>query len=107
MTEMSSGSPLGKPTQGKQPQQKVKALCSSSALGLWTNLLERPCLCLVPEEPLLLLLLQEFHLEQLLLRCDGVEGGGLQHGAPLQHVGQGLLGVGWDEGARRIQPGAT
>lgn len=74
------------------------------------TLLERPCLCLVPEEPLLLLLLlQEFHLEQLLLRCDCVEGRGLQHGAgaPLQHVGQGLLRVGWDEGARWIQPGTT
>lgn len=101
---------IGKPMQGKQPQQKVKALCCSSALRLWTNLLERPCLCLVPEEPLLLLLLlQEFHLEQLLLRCDCVEGRGLQHGAgaPLQHVGQGLLRVGWDEGARWIQPGTT
>jgi len=66
---------------------------------------------LLPEEPLLLLLLllQEFHLEQLLLRRDCVDRGGLHHGArpPLQHVRQGLLRVSWNEGACWIQPGTT
>ena len=77
-------------------------------LLIWTNLLERPRLGL-PEKPLLLLLLQKLHLYQLLLRCDGVQRGRLHHGprAPLQHVGQSLLGVGGDEGASGVQPGAT
>lgn len=79
-----------------------------SSLVPWLALLERPRLGL-PEKPLLLLLLQKLHLYQLLLRCDGVQRGRLHHGprAPLQHVGQSLLGVGGDEGASRVQPGAT
>lgn len=78
------------------------------ALLIGTNLLERSRLGL-PEEPLLLLLLQKLHLYQLLLRRDGVKGGRLHHGprAPLQHVGQSLLGIGGDKGARGVQPGAT
>ena len=63
----------------------------------------------MPEKPLLLLLLQKLHLYQLLLRRDGVKGGRLHPGprAPLQHVGQSLLGVGGDKGARGLQPGTT
>lgn len=71
-----------------------------------THLLEGPCLCL-PEKPLLLL--QEFHLQKLLLWTEGVQGGRLQHSswAPLQHVGQGLFGVCRHKGACGVQPGAT
>lgn len=56
-------------------------------LWIWTNLWEWPGLGL-PEEPLLLLLLQSLHLHQLLLRRERVQGGRLHHGAraPLQHV---------------------
>lgn len=75
-------------------------------------LLERSCLCLLPEQPLLLLLLlllQEFHLEQLLLRCDCMDRGGLHHGAraSLQHVRQGLFRISWNKGACWIQSGTT
>lgn len=75
---------------------------------IWTNLLEGSSLGL-PEKPLLLLLLQKLHLYQLLLRGDGVQRGWLHHGprTPLQHVGQGLFGVGGDKGARGVQSGAT
>lgn len=61
----------------------------------------------MPEKPLLLL--QDLHLYQLLLGGDGVQRGRLHHGAraPLQHVGQSLLGIGGDEGARGVQSGAT
>lgn len=84
-------------------------LCSKeSSLVPRLALLERTSLRL-PEEALLLLLLQKLHLYQLLLRRDGVQGRRLHHGAraPLQHVGQSLLGIGWDEGARRVQSGAA
>lgn len=57
------------------------SLCSKeSSLVPWWALLERSSLGL-PEEPLLLLLLQKLHLYQLLLRGDGVQRGRLHHGA--------------------------
>lgn len=98
--------------RASSPNTRQKPLCCSSAFGVWTNLLERSCLCLLPEQPLLLLLLlllQEFHLEQLLLRCDCVDRGGLHHGAraSLQHVRQGLFRISWNKGACWIQSGTT
>lgn len=91
------------PARGKLPVLLLR-------LRGWTNLLESPCLCLLPQEPLLvLLLLQELHLEQLLLREDPADQGRLHHRAraPLQQVGQGLLRVAWHKGACWAQPGTT
>lgn len=77
------------------------------SLLAWTHLLAGPGLGL-PEEPLLL---QELHLDQLLLLLwrDGVQCGRLHESAraPLQHVRQGLLGVGGDKGACGVQSRAT
>lgn len=84
-------------------------LCSKeSSLVPRLTLLERSSLGL-PEEPLVLLLLQELHLYEVLLRRDGMKGRWLHDGtgAPLQHVGKSLFGIGGDKGACGVQPGAT